>query len=131
MNWIVFAASLAAVIVLAGVAWSLKLGGPDACIATPEGACQTADDALTGFAATASVVGADGRAALVVDKAGRVAVLKAHGARVAAREVVWSDVRATDAGVVVETRDRRFGAVRLKDVDALAVRRLAPQLTEV
>lgn len=131
MNWIVFAASLAAVLVLAAVAWTLKLGGPDARIATPEGACRIAEEALVGFAAVACVVGTDGRAALIVGEAGRVAVLKAHGARVAAREIAWADVRATASGVVVETRERRFGAITLKGVDALDVRRLAPQLTGV
>lgn len=131
MDWIVFAASLAAVLVLAGVAWLLKLGGPDTRIATPEGACRIAEDALSGFVAVRSVVGEDGRAALVSGEGARLAVLKAHGARVATREVIWSDIRATDAGVVAETRDRRFGVVTLAGVDALDVRRLASQLTQV
>jgi len=131
MDWFVFAASLAAVLVLASVAWSLKLGGLDARIATPDGACRIAEEALHGFDAVACVVGSDRRAALVVDRASRVAILKAHGARVVAREITWASVRATKTGVVVDADDRRSGVVRLEGVDALDVRRLAPQLTRV
>jgi hypothetical protein len=45
------------------------------------------------------------------------------------REVAWQRVRATAAGVEVETGDRRFGRMLVSGIDALDVRRLAPHLT--
>ena len=131
MNWNLFGGSLAVVLALAGIAWALKRGGTDRSIGEPAEAMRTADDALSGFTPFAAVVGADGRAALVLGEGMRVAILKAHGARVAAREIAWTDVRSTEGGIVVETRERRFGCVRLAGVNILDVRRLAPQPTPV
>lgn len=130
MNWILLAGSLAAVLALAGVAWALKLGR-DRRIDAPEDAAAAADAALGGFVTVGAVVGADGAAALAVDGGGRVAVCKRHGARIAVREVTWNAVRATPAGMVVDSGERRFGAVTVAGVNALDVRRLAPQLTRV
>jgi hypothetical protein len=130
MNWIVFAASLAAVLALAGIAAWLKLGGTQARFTAPDEAMRTAEEAVTGFAALSAAVGRDGRAALVFGEGMRIVVLKAHGARTAAREIVWRDVRATDEGMLVATKDR-FGTVLVAGVDSLDIRRLAPQLTRV
>lgn len=84
--------------------------------------------ALPGFAPVAAVVADDGAAALVSGGAGadRLALLRAAGRRLVAREVDWAAVRATRAGIVVETGERRVGPVPLAGVDALDVRRLAP-----
>jgi len=131
MNALVFGGSLAAILALAGTAWALKLGRVDRLIDDPDAALRHAADALSGFAPVAAVVGEDGRAALVLGEGQRVAVLKAHGAHVAAREITWTDVRSTASGIVIETRERRFGCVRLTGVNVLDVRRLAPQLTTV
>jgi hypothetical protein len=130
MTWIMLASSLVAVLMLAATAWALKLGR-DKRIESPEAAAEAADAALAGFATVGAVVGADGTAALAVDRTGRVAVCKRHGARVAVREVAWSAIRATGEGMRVETEERRFGAVTVTGVDALDVRRLNPQLTRV
>lgn len=131
MNWMMFGGSLAAVLALAGVARLLKLGGGDGAIGAPEDALGAAENALPGFVAVAVIVAVDRRAALVSGEDARLAVLKAHGARVAVREIAWTAVRATPAGIVVETRERRFGRITLCGVDALDVRRLAPELTRV
>ena len=69
--------------------------------------------------------------ALAIADDGRVAVMKRHGARIAVREVSWNALRSTPAGIVVETGERRFGSVALTGVNALDIRRLAPQLTRV
>lgn len=130
MNWIVFAASLGAVLALGGLAAWLKLGGTDTSFTAPEDAMLAAEQAVTGFQPLSAAVGRDGRAALVFGEGMRVVVLKAHGARTAAREIVWHDVRATHAGMEVATKDR-FGKVLVAGVDNLDVRRLAPQLTRV
>ena len=131
MNWLVFGGSLAAVLALGGVAAWLKLGGVDRSLGDAAEAMRAAEDALSGFDAIAAAVGADGRAALVIGAEARVAVLKAHGARVVAREIGWRDVRSTERGIVIETAERGFGAVTLSGVDALDIRRLAPQLTSL
>ena len=126
MNWLQLGGSLAAILMLAAVAWWLRLGR-DGRIGSPEEAADAADHALPGFVTAGAVVGADGMAALAVDRGGeRVAVCKRHGARLAVREVGWPALRSTEKGVVVETGERRFGRVPIAGVDALDVRRLAP-----
>ncbi|HEX8483952.1 hypothetical protein [Sphingomonas sp.] len=129
MNWAALAGGLAAVLVLGGVVWVLRRRVRK--IAAPEEAAEAADAALGGFVTVGAVVGADGVAALAVDGEGRVAVCKRLGANIAVREVAWNAIRATPAGMVVETAERRFGAVTVTGVDALDVRRLAPHLTRV
>lgn len=126
MSWIALGGSLFAIVLLAGVAWAIRLGRGSGRIDAPEDAMRDAGHALSGFNPVAAVVAEDGAAALVVGRDARVAVLKAHGARVAAREVKWSAVRSTQEGIVVETGERRFGRVPLAGVDALHVRQLVP-----
>ena len=130
MNWILFAASLVGVLALGGLAAWLKLRGTDRSFTAPDEAMRAAEEAVTGFHALSAAVGQDGRAALVFGEGMRVVVLKAHGARTAAREIVWRDVRATHEGMVVATGDR-FGTVLVAGIDNLDIRRLAPQLTRV
>jgi hypothetical protein len=125
MDWMMLAGSLLAILVLAGVAWALKLGRGER-IASAEAAAEAAEHALAGFVTVGAVVGADGAGALAVAEDGRVAAMKLHGARIAVRAVDWSAVRAGAEGVIVETGERRFGRVTLKDVTALDMRRLAP-----
>ena len=130
MNWPVLGGSLAAILVLAGLCWVLKLGRVER-IASAEDAADAADQCLPGFDTIGAVVGADGSGALAVTDDGRVAVMKRHGARIAVREVSWHALRSTPAGIIVETGERRFGSVSLTGVNALDIRRLAPQLTRV
>jgi hypothetical protein len=133
MTWQQLAGSLAAIVILAGLAWLLKLGraGHEGTVDDPESAARAAEEALAGFRAIGALVGDDRAAALVAGAHGRVAVVKRHGARLAVREVRWSQVRATFDGMLVETGDRRFGAVTVTGIDVLDIRRLAPSLTSV
>ena len=80
----VLGGSLAAILVLAGICWALKLGRVER-IASPEDAADAADQSLPGFDTVGAVVGADGSGALAVADDGRVAVMKRHGARIAVR----------------------------------------------
>ncbi len=118
------AASLAAILVLAGTAWALRLGR-DARLASPEEAADAAEAALAGFEAQDVVLGADGAGALAVGADGRLAAVKRHGARAAVREVHWAAIRPTPDGAVIESGERRFGPILLAGVDALDLRRLA------
>lgn len=122
--WVQLAASLAAILVLAALAWALRLGREDR-IRSPEEAAAAAEAALAGFEARNAVLGADGAGALAIGADGRLAAVKRHGARAAVREVTWAAVRPTPQGAVVETGERLFGPVRLAGVDALDLRRLA------
>ena len=118
------AGSLAAILILAGIAWALRLGR-DARLASPEEAAAAAEAALAGFETQDVVLGADGAGALAVGVDGRLAAIKRHGARAAVREVRWAAVRSVPQGAIVETKERRFGTVVLAGVDALDLRRLA------
>jgi hypothetical protein len=131
MDWLTIGGSLAAVLALGGVALWLRLGRTERMLVEESDALRAADEAVAGFAGVSAVIGADGRAALVFGEDRRVVVLKAHGARIAARVIDWDAVRATPGAMLIETNERRFGAVMLQGVDALDVRRLAPQLTRV
>jgi hypothetical protein len=133
MIWLQLAGSLAAILILAGLAWALKLGraGNEASIEDADAAAAAAEQALAGFRAIGALVGDSRAAGLVAGHGGRVAVVKRHGARLAVREVRWGQVRAVHDGLLVETGDRRFGAVAIDGVNVLDVRRLAPSLTSV
>jgi len=63
MNWLVFAGSLAAVLLLGGIAAWLKLGGKDAALGGPEEAMRAAEGAPPGFGAPSGGPGAGRRAA--------------------------------------------------------------------
>lgn len=121
------AASLAAILILAGLAHWLRLGR-DARIDSPEEAAAAAEAALAGFEVADVVLGADGAGALAVGVDGRLAAVKRHGARAAVRETSWAAVRPTTGGSIVDTGERRFGTVMLAGVDALDLRRLAGQM---
>jgi len=113
----------AALLVLAAV-WASRFRR-DGRVGTPEEAAEAADAALRDFTTSGAVVGADGAGALAVDARGRVAVMRRRGRAIRVREVAWSAVRATAEGIVVDTDDRRLGAVALAGVDALDIRRLS------
>lgn len=135
MNLIVLAASGVAVLALGATAWLLRLGRTAPMMRSTTEAMQAAEAAMPGFHAADAIVGEDGRAGLAIGEDGRVVVVKAHGARPAARVVAWSEVRQDYAGLVVETGERRFGSVLLAGITVLDVRRLGqemePELTRV
>ncbi|MEG3088471.1 hypothetical protein [Sphingomonas sp. PB4P5] len=112
MNWLQLGGSIAAILVLAGIAWALGLGRTS--ITGEADAMRAAEDALSGFEATRAVVGSDGRAALVYGVDGRVAVLKMHGAQPAVRLVRTAAVQDTGEALLVESGERLFGRVSVK-----------------
>uniref|UniRef100_UPI0035CA8FDC hypothetical protein n=1 Tax=uncultured Sphingomonas sp. TaxID=158754 RepID=UPI0035CA8FDC len=114
MSWGQLALSVAGVIGLALVARWLRLG--EARISSVAQARETAEQMLGGFVAHDAVVGTDGNAALVAGN-GAVALLKRHGAKVAARRLI-PPLRLTQAieGVRVASGEKRFGDVLLFSV---------------
>ena len=111
MNWIQLGGSVAAILMLAGIAWALGLG--EASIADEAEACRHAEDALTGFDALSARVSSDGRAALVNGADGTLAVVKLHGAQPAVRRVTASQVREEFSTIMVDTGERRFGRIMI------------------
>ena len=119
------AASGGVAVLLAGVGWWRWRHTAPRRIDSPEDAAAAAE--ALGLRITGAVVGADGAAALAVTDDGRVAAIARRGRGLVAREVAWQAVQSTAKGVLVETGDARLGVVRLAGVDALDIRRLAPQ----
>lgn len=112
----VFGGSLAAILLLALAARLLRLGGGR--IAGEADAMTAAEEILSGFEAVRAAVGSDGQAALVRGRDGSVAVLKMHGARIAARRLPSLDADPLPEGLRVRTGDARFGTVLVRGVTA-------------
>ena len=112
------AGSLGGVLALAAIAWLLGLGG--ASIDGPEAATRVAEEGLHGFTAARALVSGDGKAALVRGTDGSVALLKVHGAHVAARRLALPiDCSELPDGARIRTGERMFGEVHfvLSDED--------------
>ena len=127
MNWVQLGGSVAAVLVLVLISWLLKLG--ESRIADEATAKRMAEEALSDFVARDALVGTNGAAALVLGDDG-IALLKRHGAKVAARRLarpLWR--RPSPEGVTIESGERMFGPVLLYGVLPEDVDRLEAQLT--
>ncbi|OQW72491.1 MAG: hypothetical protein BVN33_13175 [Proteobacteria bacterium ST_bin13] len=121
--------SVVGVLGLALLARLLRLG--EGKIASADDACRIAEEMLAGFEARRAIVSKDGDAALVAGN-GTVAVLKRHGAKVAARRLVPPLlIRDAPEGVTIDTGERLFGAVTLINVFPDDARALAAPLTLV
>lgn len=97
---------------MAGIAWLLGLGGAE--IADEAEAHRIAEEALAGFSAGEAFVSSDGRGALVLGKSGSPALLKVHGAQVAARRLDRLHVESMPEGVRIGSGERLFGDVLLR-----------------
>ncbi len=107
------AASLAAIVLLAGLAHWLGLGG-DVRLRDESEACELAAAALAGFAAREVVLDRARIGALLRDSQGRVMLLRRHGVHFAARLLdSHAGVRLDRNFLHIATRDRSFGAVTL------------------
>ena len=122
MNWIALGYSLAGVLGLALLARWLRLG--ESRISSEAQARETAEQMLAGFLAHGALLGTDGNAALVAGN-GSIAILKRHGAKIAARRLLVPLRLMQDVeGVRVETGERLFGGVLLFGVVEDEVRAL-------
>ncbi|MGJ8606306.1 MAG: hypothetical protein ACSHXH_19510, partial [Marivita sp.] len=79
-----FGVSLIAILVLAGLAWSLKLGGKPT-LKSDDDVRGAAGEVEDGFAAQRISIARDGKAAMAADTEGRIMVIKRHGNRFAGR----------------------------------------------
>lgn len=115
-----FMGSLAAILLLAGLAWALKLGGKPV-LKGKEDVRNAASEVEDGFEAARISIARDGKAALAADADGRIMVIKRHGNRFAGR-ILTSEAKVREEvdGLVVDCGETRFGAVRLSLSDPAA-----------
>lgn len=110
--------SIVAILVLAGIAWMLRLGG--GTIADEAQAMRDAEAILSGFDAERALLAADRKAAIVHGRDGSVALLKIHGSMVAGRRLSAPlDTRPSPDGLIVASGERRFGSVLLRGVASI------------
>ena len=110
---LIIGGSLVAILFLSWLSARLGLGG-DPRIHDEDHARQLADDALCGFAASQIAIDRNRAAALLRDEAGRVMLLRRHGAQFAARLLEPSaTIRLVRGQLTVSPADRRFGATVL------------------
>ncbi len=115
-----FLGSLAAILVLAAIAWRLKLG-PEPRLDDENAARRAADEAVSGFEPVAIGLDTEGRGALLRDAAGRVLLLRPHGSHFAGRLLSdRADARIEDGVLLVDTAEKRYGSARLELADAPA-----------
>ena len=115
-----FLGSLAAILVLAAIAWRLKLG-PEPRLDGENAARRAADEAVSGFEPVAIGLDSEGRGALLRDSGGRVLLLRPHGSHFAGRLLSdQADARIEDGVLVVDTAEKLYGSARLALADASA-----------
>lgn len=115
-----FLGSLAAILVLAAIAWRLKLG-PEPRLDDEIAARRAADEAVSGFEPVAIGLDNEGRGALLRDIGGRILLLRPHGTHFAGRLLSdRADARIEDGVLLVDTVEKRYGSARLELADASA-----------
>lgn len=123
-TFLIAGGSLIAILFLAWLSARLGLGA-EPRIRDEHHARELADDALCGFTSTDIAIDRGGAAALLRDEAGRVMLVRRHGAHFAARLLEPSaTIRLEGGRLVVATSERRFGTAAL-DLGATAPRWLA------
>ena len=106
-------ASLAAILLLALIAWKLGLGG-DVRLRDEARARALAHDAVWGFEAVDVILDRAGIGALLRDAGGRVLLLRRHGVHFVARLLdSHAGVRLDHNFLTIATSEPRFGAITL------------------
>lgn len=115
-----FLGSLAAILMLAAIAWRLRLG-PEPRLDDENAARQAADEAVSGFKPVEIGLDREGRGALLSDAGGRILLLRPHGSRFAGRLLSDQAVaRIEEDALIVDTAEKRYGSARLELADASA-----------
>lgn len=108
-----FAGSLAAILVLAGIAYALRLGGVPQ-LADAAAAQRAASEAVDAYQSIALAIDRDGRGAIMRDANGRILLLKPHGNKFAGRILdARASAEAGKATLTVSSGERRYGTVTL------------------
>lgn len=105
--------SLVAILLLAGLAALLKLGGAPR-LESEADVWHAASEVVDGFEAAECEASRDGSAALARDASGQLMLIKRHGNRFAGRILTaQASARLQDDMLAVDCGERRFGAVLL------------------
>ena len=109
-----FLGSLAAILVLAALAWAMRLG-PERTFQDEAEARAAADEAVSGFDPVEIALDRDGRGALLRNVQGQILLLRPHGTNWAGR-ILTADARVRIEGeaLVIDTPERTFGTARLQ-----------------
>ena len=112
-----FGGSLVAILMLAGLAYWLGLGGKPS-IASAEHARGLANEVTYGFEAIDCAIDTKGKGALLLDGRQRIMILKPHGSHFAGR-ILDSSANAHLKGgqILIDPGERRFGNVTLELTD--------------
>lgn len=106
-------ASLAAILLLALLAWKLGLGG-DVRLRDKDEARRLAGEAIHGFEAVEVGLDRAGIGALLRDASGRIMLLRRHGVHFVARLLEsHEDIRLDRNYLAIGTGERAFGTVTL------------------
>lgn len=127
MNWWLAAGSLAAVLMLAGIAWLLKLGGTQK-LATGDEAIALAEALSSGFEGTTGVVSVNGELAAVAGGPGDLVLIEPMGARHRARRIAGARIVMLDDdanGTVIALQLAPQETFRITVADAAAARAFA------
>ncbi len=113
-----FGGSLIAILLLAGLATLLRLGGKST-VADSAHLARIASEIEEGFEMAKGSISRGGQAALARDSAGRIMIIKRHGNKFAGR-ILGGSARVTEEvdALVVDPAESRFGTVRLSLADA-------------
>ena len=110
--------SLVAILVLAGLAALMKLGGRPA-LAGEDDLRRAAGEVVDGYEPVEWTISSGGDAALARDRDGRVMLIKRHGNRFAGRILTErSSARSDNDALRVDCGEKRFGTVALTLDDA-------------
>ena len=113
-----FAGSLIAILVLAGLAVLLKLGGRPQ-LTDERSVAAAAGEVEDGFEPVRISIARDGACALARDDQGRIMVIKSHGNKFAGRVLTSAaSVREEVDALIVDPHETQFGRVRLTLSDA-------------
>jgi len=127
MNWWLTAASLAAVLALAGIAWLLKLGGTQR-LETGTDAIRLAEALSSGFEGKAGIVSASGELAAATGGPGDLVLIQPMGARHRAERLAGARVAMLSdgaEGVVITLQLSPQQMFRITVADAAAARAFA------
>lgn len=125
-----FGGSLIAILAIFWLARRLGLG-PAPLLESDEAASHAAECAVAGFHPIAIARDSKGHGALLRDAAGRVLLLRQHGAHFAGRLLgPLAQAHIEGGALIVDTAERRYGAVRLTLDDASAWARAIEALKE-
>lgn len=115
-----FGGSLIAILAIFWLVRRLGLG-PAPLLESDEAASHAAECAVAGFRPVAIARDSGGQGALLRDAAGRVLLLRQHGAHFAGRMLgPLAQAHIDDDALIVDSAERRYGAVRLTIDDASA-----------